>query len=126
MLWESGAPSIGRKGVREIALATTAFGNWSLNDRNVVVSGKAGCGGERRKAAISSVAVLMAAVANFADVPGREIARRNQPFVHLPRPRPDRLESRPWIGGLKGALVGELRRAAFGQGKRKPDVRFMA
>ena len=54
-----------------------------------VTSAKLSCavrqvvGGERRKAAIARVAVLMAAFANFAAVPRREIARRNRPFVHL-------------------------------------------
>ena len=47
---------------------------------------------------------LVAAVANFAAVPGGEITRQNRPFVHLPRLRPDRPESRPWIGGLKGTF----------------------
>lgn len=53
------------------------------------------------------------AFANFAAVPGRETACRNRPFVHLPRLRPDRQESRTWIGGLKGPFIGESGRLGF-------------
>ena len=53
------------------------------NDCNVVVSGKAGCGGERRKAAISSVAVLMAAVANMAVVPKLVFRHRKPSYIQV-------------------------------------------
>lgn len=61
---------------------------------------------DKEKAAIARLIEVWAATANSSAVPGREIARRNRLFVHLPRLRPERPESRPWIGGLKDPFVG--------------------